>query len=591
MRDNELVFHDPDMGAIEVLPRKNPIKKDEMDKIFDRFLDEEKALLYLVLVGEAKKGKETFTAKSVIRLTDIKADFSRKTFQKKVNTGDSEEVMRFKIVKRNLAIPRITTQDIALALKMSPFYDRLYYNTSLEYTVYFAPELELDPNDWRSYTKENQYIADAKNAGRKSSTGKTQGNFYEHFSAWLSANFSFTKKFRPDEISSSVARVMRSSNSIQPVIKAVENADKDPEFTDEYVEGIHDEFLKKFGNVQDPYFEDVMNHVLKAIIMRNKAQDPRSNKFDEVVIFYSTQGLKKSTFTERLSLGYFSDNIKLAEDTDSYRLRAQSVICEMPELAALRKQDTETAKAVTTKTSVRARLPYDKEMTELLLRAVLIGTTNSTEILSDATGNRRWWPVSIESLPALTDDITIALYVWAYRDLKKNKTYWFEANESAKYDAWKQENYGQTSDVDIAIKDFISLLNAKKFPLKAFDFSSGSPSEKTIDCRLTIKEKMKVKELPDKEYYCYFGTKEDYVMAFRDAQQNGAIKTPESLKVHPSGIIDLLKPYLKYMTYRENRSSNPKKGFRFIASGFSGHDNMQLLADNAGDTENKDLPF
>jgi predicted P-loop ATPase len=79
---------------------------------------------------------------------------------------------------------------------------------------------------------------------------------------------------------------------------------------------------------------------------------------------------------------------------------------ELSELAGLRRTEIETVKSFLSKTADNARPAYGRFRVDQPRRVVFVGTTNDSEYLRDATGNRRFWPVrtSIIDLDALRRD-------------------------------------------------------------------------------------------------------------------------------------------------------------------------------------------
>src|SRR5262249_61174474 len=71
-------------------------------------------------------------------------------------------------------------------------------------------------------------------------------------------------------------------------------------------------------------------------------------------------------------------------------------IVEVSELQGMRKSDIDKVKAFLSRNTDRARMSYDRTVTEARRQCVIIGTTNSEQYLRDLTGNRRFWPVRIE---------------------------------------------------------------------------------------------------------------------------------------------------------------------------------------------------
>ncbi len=70
--------------------------------------------------------------------------------------------------------------------------------------------------------------------------------------------------------------------------------------------------------------------------------------------------------------------------------------------------DTHSSKAIKaflTSAYDTFRPPYGRSIVQVPRGNVFVGTTNTAEFLSDSTGNRRWWPVTIP--PNVTVNVSI----------------------------------------------------------------------------------------------------------------------------------------------------------------------------------------
>ena len=77
----------------------------------------------------------------------------------------------------------------------------------------------------------------------------------------------------------------------------------------------------------------------------------------------------------------------------------------MPEIEHLIKTDVETVKAFLSRATDDYRPPYGRVAVDVPRQSVLIGTTNATRYLRDATGNRRVWPVKCLSAGGVGADL------------------------------------------------------------------------------------------------------------------------------------------------------------------------------------------
>jgi predicted P-loop ATPase len=122
-------------------------------------------------------------------------------------------------------------------------------------------------------------------------------------------------------------------------------------------------------------------------------------KFDEMVVIENEeQGTNKSSTLATLAVrnDWFSDDLPLyirgKEIIESLRGRW---IIEAAELSGMRRADIEHLKAFLSRQTDRARMVWDRIVTEVPRQCIIVGTTNALEYLKDTTGNRRFWPVHV----------------------------------------------------------------------------------------------------------------------------------------------------------------------------------------------------
>lgn len=123
-------------------------------------------------------------------------------------------------------------------------------------------------------------------------------------------------------------------------------------------------------------------------------------KFDYMPIFTGPQGIGKSTFLSILGKDWFSDSLTTFEGKEAAELIQGTWINEVGELTAMTRQETSAVKQFLSKTHDIYRAAYGRRTDKYPRRCVFFGTSNDTEFLKDATGNRRFWPVDVGILPA-----------------------------------------------------------------------------------------------------------------------------------------------------------------------------------------------
>ena len=215
------------------------------------------------------------------------------------------------------------------------------------------------------------------------------------------------------------------------------------------------EFLVKWALCDDnDYTREVSRLIFAGGIHRLYAP---GTKFDDVPILIGlAQGEGKSSLIRFLAIhdDYYGEVTSVDGQPSIEQLQGKW-ICEVAELLALtRQKDQEAVKAYITRSVDRYRKPWDKNVSELPRRCILIGSSNDANPLVDKTGNRRYYPVIVHSNGywVYEHETEIREYImqcWAeakvlydkgempnYADQKYVKLY-REAQENATQDDWR----------------------------------------------------------------------------------------------------------------------------------------------------------
>lgn len=118
-------------------------------------------------------------------------------------------------------------------------------------------------------------------------------------------------------------------------------------------------------------------------------------KYDNVLVISGPQGAGKSTLLSKLGGEWFSDSFTTVTGKEALEQLQGVWIIEMGELAGLRAAEVETIKHFISKKEDRFRVAYGRRTESFPRQCAFFGTTNNTNFLKDATGNRRFWPVDI----------------------------------------------------------------------------------------------------------------------------------------------------------------------------------------------------
>jgi len=158
-----------------------------------------------------------------------------------------------------------------------------------------------------------------------------------------------------------------------------------------------DEWLVEYGKAENTEYVRAVSAI--ALIAAVKRIRMPGCKYDEMLVLESGQGMNKSSALRALCPReeWFSDDLPLNVDSKQVIERTLGKwIIEASDLAGKRRAEVDQLKSMLSRQiDGPARLAYARNPIERPRQFILIGTTNSSEYLLDATGARRFWPVTV----------------------------------------------------------------------------------------------------------------------------------------------------------------------------------------------------
>jgi len=151
-------------------------------------------------------------------------------------------------------------------------------------------------------------------------------------------------------------------------------------------------FIDYLGAEDSDYVKEVTRKMFIAAVKR--LYEPGC-KFDYMLVLVGPQGAGKSTIIQMLARNWFSDSLKTFDSKDAGEHLQSAWIFEFGELAGMTKIEVDEIKQFITKRSDKYRVAYDRVVTDFPRKCVFFGTTNNCNFLKDPTGNRRFWPVTV----------------------------------------------------------------------------------------------------------------------------------------------------------------------------------------------------
>lgn len=218
-------------------------------------------------------------------------------------------------------------------------------------------------------------------------------------------------------------------------------------------------FIDYLGAADNNYTREVTRKMFVGAVAR--AYEP-GTKFDNMLILSGRQGIGKSTILRKVGFDkWFTDGIKTFEGKELCEVIQGKWIVEISELEALNKSEVGSVKQILSQTADRYRAAYGRIVREHPRRCVFFGTSNNNDYLRDRTGNRRFWPVDTEVIPAkksvftdLTDDYSDQIWAEARAGYLQNEPLYLskETETTAKQ---VQSEHREVSVKEGLIRDFL----------------------------------------------------------------------------------------------------------------------------------------
>jgi hypothetical protein len=155
-----------------------------------------------------------------------------------------------------------------------------------------------------------------------------------------------------------------------------------------------DSWLTRYLGVDaSPYSRAVGRAFLVAMVAR--VMRPGC-KHDHVLVLGGAQGIGKSTACRILGGDWSGDNMPSIRDggREAGLYIPGHWLVELAELAPSRKAEAEDLKSFLTRDTEEIRAPYGRRADIVPRQCVFVGTTNEIAFLRDASGGRRFWPVT-----------------------------------------------------------------------------------------------------------------------------------------------------------------------------------------------------
>lgn len=253
-----------------------------------------------------------------------------------------------------------TINNIVLVLNNDPMLKGRFALNTFE-----QRELALKNLPWRKVTEETKYLIDKDDAGLRHYLEKTYG-------------ISGVQKIQD------ALNITLITNSFHPVKDYLNKQVWDGK------NRLDTLMIDYLGADDSAYVRAVTRKSIVAAVAR--IMHP-GVKFDHVLTLVGTEGIGKSTIIKKLGKSWYSDSFFTVQGKDSFEQIQGVWLVEIAELAGLKTAETEAIKHFISKQDDRYRVAYGRRVENFPRQCVFFGTSNNSDFLRNANGNRRFWPV------------------------------------------------------------------------------------------------------------------------------------------------------------------------------------------------------
>jgi predicted P-loop ATPase len=185
-----------------------------------------------------------------------------------------------------------------------------------------------------------------------------------------------------------------------------------------------------------------------------------------MVILEGSQGTFKSSLFNKIGGKFYAEAAPDVRSVEFYKCLEGKIIVEFAELSSFSRSEVNIIKKMITCRVDRYRASYARFATDHPRTSVLTGSTNDETYLSDPTGARRFWPLSIGNIElSYISDFREQLFAEAYNKYKNGITWWEvpEAETKAQQEDRRVFDEWENTVIDyIRIQDFITISDVAK---------------------------------------------------------------------------------------------------------------------------------
>ncbi len=158
-----------------------------------------------------------------------------------------------------------------------------------------------------------------------------------------------------------------------------------------------DVFGRRMPGLDDAESEEALSEVCRCWFLGGVARQYGPVQLDILPVMIGLTNIRKTSAVKWMAMEerYYQSALDLTEKAFVEGSKGKLVI-ELSEMNGTKGQNNAFLKGFLSRSSDNLRMAYDRFATENVRRFVMIGTTNEWEMLTDPTGNRRYFPFEVD---------------------------------------------------------------------------------------------------------------------------------------------------------------------------------------------------
>jgi predicted P-loop ATPase len=183
----------------------------------------------------------------------------------------------------------------------------------------------------------------------------------------------------------------------------------------------------------EPFWQKIFHRWLLGVVAQWMGKNKLHSNCLTPILISHKQGRKKSSFCKcllpRSLRRYYTDICDITSRSNVHGMLPKFALINLDEMDRLGPSKMASLKNILQVSEVRMKLPYQTGYVMLQRIASFIATSNFSELLTDPSGGRRFFPIELKGIIGRLNITYSQLYAQLKEELQKGMRYWLSLTE------------------------------------------------------------------------------------------------------------------------------------------------------------------